>query len=297
MARSSRFIAALFPPLCFAVALSAQTRERPGFVVLHFAPSACQAQPSIQRTSRTLFRGYRTSDGQFVTIDGYVATRFKPSTSERQIDSLIATLGVEASNAVARGCRRYVLRAASLGDDPGAVAEALVRSGLVDYAIPDRGAGRSEGITTDSFYVDIVALANSINRSGAGTEAAPISYDMGQVLGGYSGPLMRVDAATIAAHMTAGNSSMSALELVRSYGLTTLRLSIPDRAIPATVRVMLYSLDGTPVRKLVNDALGGGHYLVGWDGLDDRGRRVQPGVYIAVMTAENFRETHRLVVR
>ncbi len=60
---------------------------------------------------------------------------------------------------------------------------------------------------------------------------------------------------------------------------------------------MLYALTGTPVRQLVSEALEAGHYLVGWDGNDDSGRRVQPGVYVAVMTAGNFRETRRLVVR
>jgi hypothetical protein len=63
------------------------------------------------------------------------------------------------------------------------------------------------------------------------------------------------------------------------------------------VRVVLYSLTGTPVRQLVSEALEAGQYIVGWDGKDDRGRRVQPGVYVAVMTAGNFRETRRLVVR
>jgi hypothetical protein len=91
--------------------------------------------------------------------------------------------------------------------------------------------------------------------------------------------------------------SASAVELVKSHGITTLRLEIPDRNPIASVRVLLYSLDGTPVRQLVNEPLQAGRYLLGWDGMDDRGRRVQAGVYVAVMTAGSFRETHRLVVR
>jgi flagellar hook assembly protein FlgD len=108
---------------------------------------------------------------------------------------------------------------------------------------------------------------------------------------------MRVDGATLSAQMSGVTSSASAVDFVKSHGITTLRLEIPDRNPVASVRVVLYSLDGTPVRQLVNEALQAGRYLLGWDGMNDTGRRVQPGVYVAVMTAGNFRETHRLVVR
>jgi 5-hydroxyisourate hydrolase-like protein (transthyretin family) len=226
-----------------------------------------------------------------------VAIRFKTSTSARQIDSLIAATGVEVFPSVERpGCRRYVLRVVRLEDEPTKIASVLQESGLVDYATPDFSAGRPEGISSDSLFVDQVALRNAITKDDNTVDVAPATYGMGQVLSAYAGPLLRVGGATLSAQMSPP-SSMSALDFVRSNGLTTLRLDIPEGSPVASVRVVLYSLDGTPVRQLVSEALEAGRYIVGWDGKDDRGRRVQPGVYVAVMTAGSFRETHRLVVR
>jgi len=108
---------------------------------------------------------------------------------------------------------------------------------------------------------------------------------------------MRVDGATLSAQISGVSSSGSAVDLVRSHASRPLRLEVPDRNPVASVRVMLYSLNGTPVRQLVSEALQAGHYLVGWDGMDDRGRHVQPGVYVAVMTAGSFRETQPPVIR
>jgi hypothetical protein len=226
-----------------------------------------------------------------------VALRFKATTSQRQIDSLIAATGIEAFAPDKRSrCRRYVLSLVHPENDALAIANALRASGLVDYAIPDLTAGRPEGSVSDSFFVDPQALS-AIARTVETPDVAPSKYGVGQVLSEYAGPLMRVDGATLSAQMSGVSSSASAVDFVKAHGITTLRLEIPDRNPVASVRVSLYSLDGTPIRQLVNESLQAGRYLLGWDGMDDRGRRVQPGVYVVVMTAGNFRETHRLVVR
>ncbi len=259
----------------------------PGIVVLHFVPStsaaaagACGKASTNSGRASTRFREYRTADGTPLTISGLVALRFK-----------------EAFTAANRSrCRRYVLRLVHPEDDAIAVANALRASGLVVYATPDRAADPAEGISRDSFFVDPAAWS-AIARNGVTADAAPERYGMGQVLSEYTGPVMRVDGAGLSAHISGVTSSTSAVDLVRAHGITTLRLEIPDRSPAATVRVILYSLNGTPVRQLVSEALQAGHFLVGWDGMDDRGRHVQPGVYVAVMTAGSFRETHRLVIR
>jgi flagellar hook assembly protein FlgD len=108
---------------------------------------------------------------------------------------------------------------------------------------------------------------------------------------------MKLTRAEMSAALFSENGSMSALQLVKANGLTTLHVEVPDRPEVASVNIVLYSLSGTPVRHLVSETLDAGNYLVGWDGNDDGGRRVQPGVYVAVMTAGSFRETRRLVVR
>jgi len=310
MLSPSRHIPYLLGALAFTLGAgpapaTAQQRSGPGIVVLHFARStsaasarACEQAAATSARTRSLFREYRTADGTALTISGRVALRFKASTSERQIDSLIAAMGVEAFTTGNRSkCRRYVFSLAHPEADATAIANALLASGLVVYATPDLSAGQSsEGITRDSFFVDPSAL-RAISASVVATDVAPATYGMGQVLSEYTGPVMRVDGATLSAQISGVTSSASAVELVKAHGITTLRLQIPDRSPVATVRVILYALNGTPVRQLVSEALQAGHYLVGWDGMDDRGRRVQPGVYVAVMTAGSFRETHRLVVR
>jgi hypothetical protein len=291
-----------------AFAVAGPTRSAapaPGFIVFHFMPAisdatahpACQAAKPSGRV-RTRFQPYRRTDGTLLTITGHVALRFKKSTTERQIDSLIGATGVEAfASPAGRGCRRFVIRVVRPDDDPTAVANALQQSGLVDYAAPDLAAGRSEGVPSDSFFLDQGALSSSLAKNSIVADSMPTTYGAGQILSTYTGPVLRVTRTELSAALAAATSSMSALDLVKTHGLTALRLQVPQRSPVATVRIMIYSLTGTPVRQLVSDALDAGQYIVGWDGTDDRGRRVQPGVYVAVMTAGEFHETHRLVVR
>jgi len=299
--------------LMVAFVVNARTQERPqapkspGFVVLHFAPassatpaSACQPEGKSGGSDRTLLRESRAPNGVQLAVSGQVALRFKASTSARQIDSLIAATGVEVFTAADRAsCRRYVLAVARAQEDASVIANKLQASGLVVYAIPDLSAGRSEGITLDSFFVDPRALRALDRNVGAG-DPPPSKYAMGQVLSEYTGPLMRIDGGALSAQLAGVSSSSSAVDFVKSHGITTLRLDIPAQtSVPSapSVRVILYALNGTLVRQLVNETLQSGRYLVGWDGMDDKGRRVQPGVYVAVMTAGSFSETHRLVVR
>lgn len=257
----------------------------------------CQPGATRGGGARTLLRNNRQPDGTQLSVSGHVALRFKASTSTRQIDSLIAATGIEVFTGADRsGCRRYVFSLARPGEDATKIANVLQASGLVVYATPDLSAGRPEGITSDSFFVDPAAV-QAIARNVVTPEVATTEYGMGQVLSEYSGPVLRVDGTALSAQVAGATASSSAADFVRSHGITTLRLDIPERSPTALVRVTLYTLNGTPVRQLVDQPLPAGRYLVGWDGIDDKGRRVQPGVYVAIMTAGSFRETRRLVVR
>src|SRR5439155_15720441 len=78
---------------------SAQGPQRlRGFVVVHFSPSssggstrACP-QPA-KNSARSLLSAYRASYGERVNISGHVATRFKASSSDGQIDAWFAATG------------------------------------------------------------------------------------------------------------------------------------------------------------------------------------------------------------
>jgi flagellar hook assembly protein FlgD len=63
-----------------------------------------------------------------------------------------------------------------------------------------------------------------------------------------------------------------------------------------TARLELFGADGARVRTLVSGALGPGVHQAVWDGRDDGGRRLAPGLYFARLTAEE-RTLTRLVSR
>jgi len=67
---------------------------------------------------------------------------------------------------------------------------------------------------------------------------------------------------------------------------------------PPGSRVMLriYDLGGRLVRRLIDSRFAPGRYVEPWDGRDDRGHNVAPGVYFCRMNAPSFTETHRLVL-
>ena len=69
------------------------------------------------------------------------------------------------------------------------------------------------------------------------------------------------------------------------------------RSMRPPVSIHVYSLAGRRVRTLVNEPLQPGYYDLAWDGLDDRGRTVAPGVYFAALTVGGQRLMQRLIVR
>jgi len=82
---------------------------------------------------------------------------------------------------------------------------------------------------------------------------------------------------------------------LRESGITTLEYAVP--AGPETeVRILIYGNRGQLVRTLVRESRSTGEYLVQWDKLNERGERVAPGVYTAVMEAADFRAMRKLVV-
>jgi hypothetical protein len=84
-------------------------------------------------------------------------------------------------------------------------------------------------------------------------------------------------------------------DAVRRYGITALAFTVPDGS-PAIVKIRVYDPVGRLVRTLVDDMYSGGAYRAQWDMKDQRGSRVAPGVYVAIMEAQGFRAMTRLVV-
>jgi hypothetical protein len=76
-------------------------------------------------------------------------------------------------------------------------------------------------------------------------------------------------------------------------GRATLAFWLPA---PGPVRLTLVDISGARVRTLAAGALAQGRHELVWDGCDDRGRRVAPGVYAAHLEAAGERRVQKLVL-
>jgi hypothetical protein len=69
-----------------------------------------------------------------------------------------------------------------------------------------------------------------------------------------------------------------------------------DVPVSEVVRLVIYDATGRQVRVLAEGRHVPGRHRVVWDGTNDSGRQVVPGVYFARMEAGSFRATQRLVL-
>jgi hypothetical protein len=139
-----------------------------------------------------------------------------------------------------------------------------------------------------------VALLPDVVVAGSAT---PSAYRLGQVLTTYTGPLVRLEGMGGGAAASAALSPTDAMGSVRAYGIRALAVDVPREAAGTPVVVRVYSLTGRLVRVLADEVVEPGSYVIGWDGADATGRTVQPGVYIAVMTAGSYRGVQRLLIK
>lgn len=63
-------------------------------------------------------------------------------------------------------------------------------------------------------------------------------------------------------------------------GSTTIRFNLPE---PSPVRLVLYDVTGEAVRVLLDRAMAAGEHSATWDGKDEMGRRVAPGIYFSAI--------------
>lgn len=85
---------------------------------------------------------------------------------------------------------------------------------------------------------------------------------------------------------------------------TVISYKIPASAVPygSVVSLRIYDLTGRLVRTLVDEPQSPSHYTIHWDGIDNKGRRVTPGVYFYCLVvqsaqgAESFKETKKAIL-
>lgn len=129
------------------------------------------------------------------------------------------------------------------------------------------------------------------------TVTGPTKVFLHQRVFGEPRILTRVAAAEASAPSMESPDGGRLSDLVRAYGVTGLSFGVPDNAAGTTVTMRVYTSAARLVRMLVNEQMQAGFYEIGWDGLDDRGRAVAPGVYFAVLTMGAERVTQRLLIR
>jgi hypothetical protein len=76
-------------------------------------------------------------------------------------------------------------------------------------------------------------------------------------------------------------------------GTANLRFTLPA---PAHVRLDIFDVAGRPVAHLLDGLQPAGPQSVSWEGRDDAGRRVAPGVYFCRLASEGWQRSNRLVL-
>ena len=74
---------------------------------------------------------------------------------------------------------------------------------------------------------------------------------------------------------------------------TTIRFGLPEAGL---VNLVIYDIQGKPVRTLVNRDLPAGYQSIDWQGQDDAGRQVSTGVYFYRIMADGFSQTRKMIL-
>ncbi|MCK4352787.1 T9SS type A sorting domain-containing protein [candidate division WOR-3 bacterium] len=75
--------------------------------------------------------------------------------------------------------------------------------------------------------------------------------------------------------------------------VTTIPFGTPKEA---RARLKIYDLTGKKVRTLMAGTVAAGHHTVTWNGRDDSGQKVAPGIYFYRLETEQFKDTKKLIL-
>jgi len=160
---------------------------------------------------------------------------------------------------------------------------------LTSSIVSEDGASASQAVQQVAYYINDMDPANdeiakdisdTINN-GQEVPAGVIDLDFENIPYRQPTPIRSLDTRFIDASPTPFRVS------------TRLRF---DLAGETPVSLRIYSISGRLVRNLVSERLSGGHHEASWDGRDDGGSPVSPGVYYAKLSAGGRSEV-RAVVR
>lgn len=113
--------------------------------------------------------------------------------------------------------------------------------------------------------------------------------------GGFDGWLVKMcDAAAAVGDVQDEHNLLDLVPDANPFGhKTTLRLRIPEAGL---VTLAIYDVSGRRVAIVADGHRAQGEFTVTWNGIDDKGRRVSPGIYIAHLVSGGLAETEKLVL-
>jgi len=86
--------------------------------------------------------------------------------------------------------------------------------------------------------------------------------------------------------------SLHAIQPNPSFAAARIGFDLPRES---RTELAVFAIDGRRVRSLANSVLPAGRHSVNWDGADDDGRRVSPGVYLVRFETRSFSAVRRLI--
>ncbi len=157
---------------------------------------------------------------------------------------------------------------------------------------------------------DVMVLLYSIDRTpplavpGRGTaavllawrdsEGVPVTFVEGTVVSSPSRIYALVDGGTVGGSASGATGFFLARALPTPFrGATTIEFGV---VAPAPVSLAVYSPSGRRVRVLIDGAVGAGVHRIDWDGRDDSGHPVPPGLYLLRLDAPDGSRTRRTVL-
>ncbi|HIB05997.1 MAG TPA: T9SS type A sorting domain-containing protein, partial [Candidatus Marinimicrobia bacterium] len=75
--------------------------------------------------------------------------------------------------------------------------------------------------------------------------------------------------------------------------VTTINYDLPE---PGRVYIIIYNILGKQVRTLVNGHQDAGYRSIQWNGTSDNGRRAAAGMYIYLIQAGDFIQSHKMTL-
>jgi len=63
-----------------------------------------------------------------------------------------------------------------------------------------------------------------------------------------------------------------------------------------TIQITVFNLLGEKIKTIVNEQMPTGRHVIVWDGKDDRGKTMPPGIYLYRLSANNFNQVKKMVI-